>query len=382
LFPTKHSFFHFVVGLWPSVEKEYPLPDAGIHSSIYPWVSFLVFHFSQSTFFFAGYPFLTLKMKAAILDELDRARRRGSDIRELKNVEGIDMFTLCTFGNIEKLRKYHSQKDVNVFSNYNSTPLSCAIINRRVECVKYLVNERKADVNLASTDRCPPLYYAVQSGNLECVKFLCEKGAKYNERFDAFMKAVIEGNVACVRYFVEERGVKLSSYEGRDNIRGLLHTAIFHKRFDMSVYLTENGIDVNVAKSAAGHIMHSNEKWVPLSLAIRCRQYKIVDYLIKKGAYINGTPGFDSPLKSACAKNDMDRIKLLLSNGANPFNDIEDNLPSIDYGKLIVEARETFKEKQAVLWMLCVRQHIRIGPYSSLKLLPADIIRRLHMYLV
>jgi ankyrin repeat protein len=154
--------------------------------------------------------------------------------------------------------------------------------------------------------------------------------------------AIRRGHLKCVKYLVEQRGTHVNGHgEARDRY---YHT--------------------------------------PLAVAVWHGELECAQYLLDKGAYINGLPGHQSPLDCAVSIFRVDTIEWLLSNGADPFNCHSLGALDDDAQRMFKKARETFKEKQAIQAMMSVKLYPRLGQTSTLKVLPTEIIRRLHGYLV
>jgi ankyrin repeat protein len=253
------------------------------------------------------------------------------------------IFDFAENGLLHMLQAYAG--NVNVVDNCHRTPLHHAIENDHIDCVKYLVNERNADIDFACEKGCTPLYYAAAYGHIEHVKFLLEKGAIYDD--DDVDIAACNGHLECVRYFVEQKGANVNKHD--ENGWGVIHSAARSGHLECIEYCVENGANINAVtiNSYDTRIQHT-----PLSLAIE--------------------------------SGHVDCVKYLLSSGANPFDKLD--LLYIywfsESKELVMKARKAFKEIQAIQAMMSVKTHPRLGQTSTLKVLPTDLIRRLHTYFV
>jgi ankyrin repeat protein len=221
------------------------------------------------------------------------------------------------------------------------------------------------DVNVPDEDGQTPLYCATSDNRLDYVKYLIEqRGANVEERN--------QGGWAP------------------------LHVAAWYGHLDCLIYLVQKGADVN----APIDLYSSPElSRTALTLAASKGHVECAKHLIEKGALVNASQG--ASFLDAILNSDANMIALLLSNGADPFEVVDnieyDELSYIvtlkvphDYNKrrlqregyLVVIAMRTFKERQAIQAMMSMKTHKRLGRNSPLKMLPTELIHHLHSYFV
>jgi ankyrin repeat protein len=285
------------------------------------------------------------------------------------------IFELAANGDIVELEKC-TEEDVNVLDEYGRTPLCYAIKNKHLDCVRYLVNKRKACVDAIPGEEQSPLYWAVWKGGLECLKFLVESGAKCDN--EGALNLIASHGMYTFLVYLVENGANVNSCREEDGWRPI-HGAARYGHLKCLLYLVEKGTDLNVVTRDHTRIGHT-----PLSLAISYEQPDIHEHLIKHGACINGSPGSKSPLKCAIDNSLDDMVEWLLSKGADPFNDITAHDLWWDMGirQMVLDTRKIYKGRLAIQAMVSVKTHRRLGYQSSLTLLSSDIIRRLHTYVV
>jgi hypothetical protein len=157
--------------------------------------------------------------------------------------------------------------------------------------------------------------------------------------------AIFHNHLHCVKYLVKERGAIVNNYD--ENGQGPIHMATRCGRFNCLQYLVENGANVNAT---------SKNGCTPFSFAI--------------------VHGF------------LDFAKYLYSNGADPCIEIRNvrwnaNIDiNLDCLSFAAKVCKTHKERRSILAMMSTKTHRRFGQQSTLKVLPGDIIRRLHTYFV
>jgi ankyrin repeat protein len=315
-----------------------------------------------------------------------------------------DVFGFVEKGNVEELRKW--QGDINMKDEDACSLLEYAFREDQLECAKHLL-ERGATLN--EEEWCP-YYWAAVNGNAKCLQYLADRGITCDNKPHTFQTAVTGGNLECVKFMVErqfiaanmrfdnkrlreplylaasqghlhciqylvEQGADVNEQDAADG-RAPIHTAAANGNFDCLVYLVKHGANVNAALNKSADSHNTSLLLASLNGHLTC-----VEYLVQQGAPVNGLPDGKSPLEAAATKHGNTHvISWLLSNGADPFR-CKGKIFT-DGRDMIRKARRTFKERLVIQTMMSVKTHHKFGQQSTLKVLPIDIIRRLHSYFV
>jgi ankyrin repeat protein len=216
------------------------------------------------------------------------------------------------------------------------------------------------------------IFHIVQEGSLErLTRFTGDVNVKDKCGMTPLEYLIADGRLDCMKHLVEKLGAHVNHPTGGC---GPIHVAAISGTLNCMTYLVECcGVNVNT----------NSVLYTPLTLAISHEHFHCVEYLIAKGAFVDGSPGLETPLQSAGRKGDTRTIKLLLSKGADPSCVLPFRVHNTKtVWNFISEVRRTFKEKQAIQAMMSVKIHPRLGLLSSLKVLPAELIQRLHAYIV
>ena len=77
------------------------------------------------------------------------------------------------------------------FNGILSTALFCAVYDRNVEMVKYVLSLKDVNVNCRDTDLCSPIYFSIIKDSLEITRLLLDHGARtaVNRKASAFQVA-------------------------------------------------------------------------------------------------------------------------------------------------------------------------------------------------
>lgn len=119
-------------------------------------------------------------------------------------------FSYAKVGNSDGLEEL-SKIDVNKQDDLGNTALHWAASGNHLDCVKYLVEKRKAKVNSANLNGDTPLHTASWKGSLSVVQYLCEKEADLN------LKNKDKKRPVDLARHLEVKSL-LQSFEGRDDV--------------------------------------------------------------------------------------------------------------------------------------------------------------------
>ena len=99
-------------------------------------------------------------------------------LRKNRNMEAQNALQMaCIIGDLELVKKFIKQADVNGIASDGWTPLLRASKNNYLEIVKYLINHG-ADLNVKNSAGYTALHKASYSGHGDVVKYLISKGAE------------------------------------------------------------------------------------------------------------------------------------------------------------------------------------------------------------
>ena len=163
--------------------------------------------------------------------------------------------------------------NVSICSSY--TPLTFAIAKNNFKMVELLINAG-ADVSLEDGKSRLPLELAVEKNNLEIIQFLIEKTTEQSKN----------------------------------------HWNILSGKAEIKKLLKDKSKDLNISSIPSDSICR---KYTPLTYAIAINDFEIVQELICSGADVNREDDAGwLPLVIAVSKGNLEILKLLLRNGANP----------------------------------------------------------------
>lgn len=246
-----------------------------------------------------------------------------------------DIWTVAWNGDLEQLKRWlDSGIDPNIIRNDDRgetyTPLICAIRNKKLECVKLLI-QYKADVNCKDSVGNDALYHAIRRNNLDIVKELIANGCDVTMRYQFgdtnLSSAVTEGFLDIVRELI-----RAGANVDNQNINGLspLHLASNRGYLEIVRELIRNKANIDI---------QNNEGRTPLFSTFTCRNTEIIkevfdnritpeelernnllifEELIKNGANVNiQNKDGNTPLHQASICNSLERVCLLIKSGAN-----------------------------------------------------------------
>ena len=138
----------------------------------------------------------------------------------------------------------------------------------------------------------------------------------------ACFMALEKGDIDTVKDFINQYGVDAPVDDGT-----CLHQAIFHENYELVNFLISAGANPDA--------LYEN-RITPLIAAIDLKQWDIATLLVEKGANVNLKDGASNSALSKAIfhyNGDDKLIKLLLSKGADPFQDLLNGYKPIDLAR-------------------------------------------------
>lgn len=256
---------------------------------------------------------------------------KGADVRA-KSTEGgnVALESIVAFADGETLRIAMDRgaiSDINFVNQVDETVLVQAVADLNLEKVRILL-EKGADPNLSGKKGHPPLYYAMQENKHSSTDH--SERTEAVDRIKILQLLILKGAKVDVEYYDGETPLSIAMESGNSDIVDTIRNAGGKLKkpnpaFDLSRaveredYLAvktmlKNGVNPN----APGAL-----NWTPLITASYRGSLEFVKLLIAHGAKVDLVPlddGYrgDTALAYAAEANNIEVVKYLLKNGANP----------------------------------------------------------------
>ena len=214
-----------------------------------------------------------------------------------------------------------------------NTPLLCAAMENRCECVRILVQagadvnikgkswnsaltltycpvcaevllEAGADVNATNIDGLSPLLKSIKTKNISCVKLLLKYGADVNatdiDGLSLLLLSIKSKNIPCVKLLLKY-GLDVNWVQKYDSPL----TCAIEKRYahDCVAKLIQAGADVNLTRHIDG--------FTPLMLAVYQASERLVRLLLRSGCKINICNERGQNALKNCASVSNQNVKLM-----------------------------------------------------------------------
>jgi len=285
-------------------------------------------------------------LEAAILGKSSKEAELIKANKMKKNEELRILFYTAAFGNVETMKLLENKGiNANSLDKWNNNTFIVASQYGNMEVVKYLLSK---DVNLEARNKEneSALFAAVKYNQYDMVKYLIGKGADIkpfkpsgHDVIDVLGEASGNGNVDIVKLILS------SGYPFDDkNTNNAMFSASNNNKVEVLKYFLDSGVDpdngktgitplrqaclngdLNEVKFLVEHGAKVNGRegeGEPLITNSGYGTNEILEYLIKKGANVNAVPishgGISaSALSTAISFGDLEKIKILVENGAN-----------------------------------------------------------------
>lgn len=242
--------------------------------------------------------------------------------------------------NIKALERWERENE----EDYESILVSCIVYTKDIDIARLLI-EYGADVNDGNGQEYGVVIQTVYKECSEILKLLLEHGANPGDFYSTTEDDYMSTLAACINCNDKAEGVKMAEllikYGLNVNAVGktyfkyvmeyceesLLDRAILKNDYDIVKLLLENGADPNKynIKQKLNEVIYSSALYDSI---IMRDNIKIANLLIQKGADVNSVEKIQSEnivqelclLNLTVRSNNLDMLKLLLENGANPNN--------------------------------------------------------------
>lgn len=220
---------------------------------------------------------------------VQNALDKGANINAKNAYGGTALFPAAGRGHLKVVKFLIAKKiDVSAKSKYGGTALFWAVEKGRVEIVKILITA-KIDINAYDTDSGgTALMGAAEMGMFEIVKLLIEAKADVNLKDEkgntALMSAQKKGHIEIIK-LLQQAGTNsttIKPFQNNPKANKLLNSAIKDGNLTRVKKAIKLGANIN-------HTDKNRDTLSPLFLAIKSKNFEIVDYLLSKGANVHQT---------------------------------------------------------------------------------------------
>ena len=173
------------------------------------------------------------------------------------------------------------QFPVNTYSHgRRGTLLMAAVEMKDPEMCEYLLN-KGADIKYQPKGKCSVLEYVMRLDNLPILRYLVDqRGCVVG---DEILEAAGKGSLECLKYLIEEKRMSVN-YCSRNKNGFLLATAAGEGKTDVCRYLVSKGANVNFEPVYEKHFIRDDTYKTALQMAEENGHTETANYLISVGA--------------------------------------------------------------------------------------------------
>lgn len=172
---------------------------------------------------------------------------------------------------------------------------------------------KQREAQIAQQRRTTAFIEAVRIGDIDTMRRLVDQGQQIedarNHESPAIAIAAGAGQKAAVSFLLQ-RGARIDATES-----AALRAAVEKHNVEMVDYLLSRGAKIDPPRNSLS--THGKVHETPLGVAVRLKDVKMAQLLIRRGANVNADQ-WTPPLTSATLARDLPMMDLLISNGAKP----------------------------------------------------------------
>ena len=234
--------------------------------------------------------------------------------RELMDVDELDnniCHYIAAFGDLEDLERVQNEVNLNMdrTNSMGYTPLAYAILSQNYEICDKLINKNIVEIDRIFEEENTYLHYAVKSGNLNLVKKLIKNGAKLLPNIEGKtpLHLSIELNKTDIAKEIINCDFDIQQVDRNGN--DALMYAANYGNIDVAKLLLNKGMDIN-AQDVMGN--------TALFMAVKNQDRRMIKFLIKNNANIDARNKlFETPIIYAVKNNLRESVEELIELGAN-----------------------------------------------------------------
>lgn len=254
----------------------------------------------------------------------------------------MDAFDSIYANNINSLKEYLENGDINIVNERGMSLLHYSIIFNNVEVFNLLL-ENYININIKDNHGDTPAHYCVINNRMGFLKTLirheCDLSIKNKDGHTPLFKACALGRENMVSLFLEFQKFDLLEVDSKDET--VFMALIRSRNLDL---LNRIEVDEDIVNTP-NYIGET-----PLHIASKAGDLQVIDYLLRNKAFVNSkNKTGETPLFYAIQIQNRDVISMLLKNGAvldckSTFGDTIYNLiPTYELSSYINEKSEQYK---------------------------------------
>ncbi len=174
---------------------------------------------------------------------IEAPSKPATTIYNIKERPYAAFFDACKRGDIDTVNQCYAEGIVlsQPEPYTDCTGLILACLNGHLPLVKHFYEELNVESNDDFYDLDDTFFSAYKSGNMDLVRYLSSKGQENPHDFErAFKNACIQGHVAMVRYFLEEKKeYQLLKLDNKEYCNQILTSALRSGNVNLVIYLCE-----------------------------------------------------------------------------------------------------------------------------------------------